>query len=252
MSDLLVETIEGIAWVTINRPQAANAMDRETKQHLLDFFSSVDRREDVGVIIIRGAGQGSFCAGTDLKEMATFSPLDAEQMLKLEHRLNDAIRKCGKPVIAAVGGHALGGGLVMALVCDYSIVSEEATLGFPEIKAGLPASIEIAMVHKFIGLARSRQLIYFGEPFEPAEALSIGLINEVVPAKRVYQRAEEVAHMFLSLSPTALRLQKELINKWIESDFISAVETSMYAAGLSFTTGEPQKAIEDFLAKRTR
>ncbi len=250
MSDVKVSIRDDIAYVVISRPEAMNALTRNMKRTLLDFFLSADGSDDFRVIILTGEGGRAFCAGTDLKEMAGFSAIDAEEMLRLEHRLNDAIRRCSKPVIAAVNGTALGGGCLIPLICDYSVVSDSAVLGFPEIKAGVPASIEIAIVHRFVGLARARELIYFGESFTPREALEMGLINKVVPGDGVLKAAEETAARFIALSPTALRLQKELVNKWIESSFADAVETGIYAAGLAFTTGEPQAAIERFFARR--
>ncbi|MDT4762210.1 enoyl-CoA hydratase/isomerase family protein [Sphaerochaeta sp. PS] len=244
-----LEVVEGIAYVTINRPDAMNALTREAKKDLLQFFLFANEAEDFRVIILTGEGDRAFCAGTDLKEMAKFSSIDIEQMLWLEHRLNDAIRHSNKPVIAAVNGNALGGGCLIPLICDYSVVSDSAVMGFPEIKSGIPASIEIAIVHKFVGLAKARELIYFGETFTPQEALAMGLVNRIVPKKDVLDTAKAIALKFMTLSPTALRLQKELVNKWIETDFVSAVETSIYAAGLAFTTGEPQTAINNFLTR---
>lgn len=252
MEEILIEIKDRIAWVTINRPQVSNALTRVNKQQLLDFFRAANTDHHYDVVIIRGSGDRSFCAGTDLRDMGTFTPVDAEGMLTLESELNTAIRACSKPVIAAIGGHALGGGLLMALMCDYSVVCDQARLGFPEIKAGLPASIEIAIIHRFVGLARARSMIYFGNHFSPDEALQMGLINEVVPQADVYHRSEEIARSFMALSPTALRLQKELIKEWIDSDFNSAVKASIYVAALSFTTGEPQKAIASFLAKKNK
>ena len=249
MNDIKVEVIDCIAYVTINRPQVMNALTTGTKKELLNFFKYANETDDFKVIILTGEGDRAFCAGTDLKNMGQFSSIDAEQMLWLEHHMNDSIRHCNKPVIAAVNGNALGGGCLISLICDYSIVSDSAILGFPEINAGLPASIEIAIIHKFVGLARARELVYFGEFFTPKEALEMGLINRVVPKSEVLEVAKMVAHKFMKKSPTALRMQKELVNKWIETDFVSAVETSIYAAGLAFTTGEPQAAISKFLNK---
>ncbi|MDR1832000.1 MAG: enoyl-CoA hydratase/isomerase family protein [Fusobacteriaceae bacterium] len=248
--DLLVRISDDIAWVTINRPQAMNALTRDTKRHILRFMEEAGEAEDFKVIILTGAGEKAFCAGTDLRDMVTFGPIDAEQMLWLEHKMNDAIRHCNKPVIAAVNGNALGGGCLIPLICDYSIVADTAVLGFPEIKSGLPASIEIAIIHKFVGLARARELIYFGETFTPAEAVDMGLMNKVVPQKDVLTAAEAAARKLMKQSPTALRLQKELVNKWIETDFVSAVETSIYAAGLAFTTDEPREAMNRFFERQ--
>lgn len=248
--EIVIKQDGPICTVTINRPQVLNALTRETKKELRQFFLAAAEEESVRAVILTGQGERAFCTGTDVRDMASFTCREAEDMLWLEHGLNDAIRNCPKPVIAAVNGHAVGGGCLIPLMCDYSVVSEEAVLGFPEINNGIPASIEIAVIHKFVGLARARQMVYFGESFSPKQALDWGLVNEVVPRDRVLTRAEEIAAKFLSKSPTALRMQKQLVNKWIETDFKSAVEASIYAFGLSFSTGEPQQAIASFLEKR--
>jgi enoyl-CoA hydratase len=251
-NDIKIEIGENIAYVTINRPKALNALTCNAKKELSQFFEDANEAEDFKAIVLTGAGDRAFCAGTDLKEMSGFGGIDFEQMLWLEHRMYDAIRYCNKPVIAAVNGIALGGGGVLALVCDYSVVSDSAALGFPEINTGLPASIEIAIIHKFVGLAKAREMVYFGETFTPREALEMKLINRVVAKEDVLRTAKELALKLLRKSPTALRMQKELINKWIESDFVSSVETSIYAAGLAFTTGEPQAVMTTFLNRKNK
>ena len=172
-------------------------------------------------------------------------------MFWLEHRLNSAIRYCNKPIIAAVNGYALGSGCLLTITSDYSIVSESAKLGFPEIKVGVPAAIEIALLPKLVGLAKTREMVYFGEMISAQEALRIGLVNRVVPKDEVLGTAEEIARKFMDLSPTALRLQKEIINKWIETDFVAAVEASIYATGIAFSTGEPKAAMQKFIHKST-
>ncbi len=249
-TDLLLEIKEDIAFLTIHRPQSMNALTINTKTELKAFFEYANLTNEFHVIILTGSGDRAFCAGTDLYTMRDFNCIEAEQMLWLEHRMNDAIRHCNKPVIAAVNGTALGGGCLIPLICDYSVVSETAILGFPEIQSGLPASIEISIIHKFVGLARAREMVFFGETFTPQDALKSGLINAVVPKEQVIPCAREIAKKFLKQSPTALRMQKELVNKWIESDFVSSVETSIYAAGLAFSTGEPKNAIQRFIDRK--
>ena len=250
LTELLVEIKNDIAVLTINRPQSMNALTITTKSELKAFFEYANQTDEFHVVILTGAGDRAFCAGTDLYTMANFGCIEAEQMLWLEHRMNDAIRHCNKPVIAAVNGTALGGGCLIPLICDFSVVSESAILGFPEIRSGLPASIEISIIHKFVGLAKAREMVFFGESFTPKEALEAGLINSVVPKEQVMLHAQEIARKFLKQSPTALRMQKELVNKWIESDFVSSVETSIYAAGLAFSTGEPRNAIQKFIDRK--
>ena len=250
MNDILVDIHDGIAYVGINRPQSMNALTVNTKNELADFFESAGDREDFRVIILYGLGGRAFCAGTDLNDMKDFSSFACERMLKIEHRMYDSIRHCSKIVIAAVNGTAMGGGCLLPLICDLSVVADSVTLGFSEINNGLPASIDIAIIWRYVGLARAKQMVFLGERFSAEEAKRIGLVNYVVPKDEVLKKAEEVAAKLLSKSPTAIRLQKELVSKWIESDYNSAVETSYYACALAFDTDEPNKAISDFFSRK--
>lgn len=243
-ADIRVRIADRVATVTIDRPQAMNALTLSAKQQLLDFFRFADGTDLFQVVILTGAGEVSFCAGTDVKEMKNFSPFDGERMLWVEHRMNEALRRCSKPVIAAVNGHAIGGGLLTAILCDYAIVSDQALLGFPEMKAGLPASIEIAALPRYIGLARAKEMVYFGETVSPDEAQRIGLINRVAPRAAVMDEARAAARKMMNHSGLVLRLQKELIGKWLETDFTAATETAIYAAGLAFAAGEPKVAYD--------
>lgn len=250
--DLLFEVGHDIAYLTINRPHRLNALTRSTKQELRTFFEWASDSDDFKVIILTGAGGKAFCAGTDLHDMITLDSVQGEQMLWLEHRMHDAIRRCKKPIISAISGHAVGGGCLIAITTDYSVASTASTFGFPEIRAGVPSGIEIALLPKLVGLAKTREMVFFGEPVTAQEAASMGLVNQVVPADQVLKTAESIARKFIAQSPTALRLQKEIINKWIETDFVSAVESSIYATGLAFSTGEPKQAMQKFLDKSRR
>lgn len=247
--ELLFEVRDSIGYLTINRPQRLNALTRFTKQELRTFFEAANDRRDFKVIILTGAGDKSFCAGTDLHDMGGLDSVEGEQMLWLEHRMHDAIRRCNKPIISAIRGYAVGGGCLIAITTDYSIAASSSTLGFPEIRAGVPSGIEIALLPRLVGLARAREMVYFGEMLPAQHALAMGLVNQVVAPELVLSTAEAAARKFMAQSPTALRLQKEIINKWIETDFVSAVESSIYATGLAFATGEPKEAIQRFLDK---
>lgn len=247
--ELLFEVRDSIGYLTINRPQRLNALTRFTKQELRTFFEAANARTDFQVIILRGAGEKAFCAGTDLHDMGSLDSVEGEQMLWLEHRMHDAIRRCNKPIISAISGYAVGGGCLIAITTDYSVAAANSTLGFPEIKAGVPSGIEIALLPKLVGLAKAREMVYFGEMMTAQDALAMGLVNQVVAPELVLPTAEAIARKFMAQSPTAMRLQKEIINKWIETDFVSAVESSIYATGLAFSTGEPRQAIARFLNK---
>lgn len=251
MNDLLIEVKENVANVRINRPHVMNALTVQTKKELTAFFEESNQRDDYRVIILSGVGDKAFCAGTDLNDMKNFDSFACETMLKIEHRMYDSIRHCNKIVIAAVNGIAMGGGCLLPLICDFSIVSDNVSLGFSEINNGLPASIDIAIIWRFAGLARAKQMVYLGESFTAKEAYDLGLINYVVPPASVLDKADELAKKILSKSATALRLQKELISKWVESDYQSAIDASYYACSLAFNTKEPYDAIDQFFKRKS-
>lgn len=250
--DLMFEVKDRIGFLTIHRPERLNSLSRDTKRRLCKFFQEADERDDFEVIVLTGAGEKAFCAGTDIKDIADLNSIEGEQMFWTEHRLHDAIRHCRKPVIAAIKGYALGSGCLLAITCDYSVVSDSAKLGFPEMKVGVPSAIEIALLPKLVGLAKTREMVYFGEMLDAQEAWRSGLVNRVVPRDEVMKTAEETARKFMELSPTALRLQKEIIQKWIETDFTAAVESSIYATGVAFSTGEPKAAMRKFIDKTAK
>lgn len=250
--DLRFAVKDRIGWLTVHRPERLNALARSTKKELCRFFQEANERDDFKVVILTGAGDKAFCAGTDLKDIVDLNGLEGERMFWTEHRLNDAIRHCNKPVIAAVNGYALGSGCLLAIACDYSVVSASGKLGFPEMKVGVPSAIEIALLPKLVGLAKTREMVYFGEMLDAQEALRCGLVNRVVPPDEVLKTAEEIARKFMELSPTALRLQKEIIQQWIETDFDAAVVSSIYATGVAFSTGEPHAAMRKFIDKTAK
>jgi enoyl-CoA hydratase len=251
-NDILLEIRDEIAFVTIQRPKVLNALSRNTKREIMHFFHMANDCAGFKVIILTGGGDKSFCAGTDLSDMGTHDTIEGVDMLWLEHRMNESIRYCNKPVVAAVNGYALGSGCLMTIISDYSVVADTAILGFPEIKAGLPSCIEIALLPQLVGLAKAREMTYFGESIRATEALEMGLINKIVPKEEVMNAAEQIARKFMDISPAARRHQKELINKWIETDFKAAVEFSINAGGVCFATGEPKVEIQKFLDKKRK
>lgn len=250
LEHLLVRKDQGIATITINRPEVLNALARRTKREIKLTVEAMAGDGDVRLIVMTGAGDRAFSVGTDVREMKDFSVLDAEQMLRTEHGMYDAIRRCPKPVIAAVNGHALGGGCVLAICCDFTVAAETAQLGLSEIKVGVPVPIEGALLPRLVGIGRTRELVLLGESVSAKEAERIGLINRVVPPAQLQDAVREVANKLLRLSPTALRVQKELLNKWLETDLTSVIVSSIYAASLCFATPEPSQAINAFLERK--
>lgn len=177
-----LDIANGVADLRINRPQRRNALDNEAIECFLACLAQIRRSQAVAVVI-SGEGPKAFCAGSDLKALAAYSVQDAEFHTYLFQTLTEAVDELPCATIAAIEGACLGGGLEIALGCDYRIAADNARLGFPEITVGaLPTAGGTVRAPRAIGLARTREMMLFGEPVEPKTALQWGLISEVVHA----------------------------------------------------------------------
>src|ERR1700693_4295459 len=187
---VLYEKKTGIAYVTLNRPKVLNALNKRAIAELRAAFE--DARDDAEVrgVIVTGAGDKSFIAGADINEIATDTPVQAEEKTRRGHRLMDLIENLGKPVIAAVNGFALGGGCETALACTIRVAAESAKFGLPEVKLGIiPGYGGTQRLPRLVGKGVALQLILTGAMIGAQEAYRIGLVNEVVPANELISRA---------------------------------------------------------------
>lgn len=180
---LKYELRDGIAWVTIDRPEQRNALNRATLLELIDAFKRVDADEDVRVAILTGAGK-VFVGGADLNELSVMSALDYLDYGNLYNVLNRLIREGGKPVIGAVNGHALGGGNVMILSCDIIVASERAKFAVPEINLGIFGGASV--LPRLVGRYQAAEMVLLGEAYTAQKAYELGLVNRVVPRRRSY------------------------------------------------------------------
>ena len=206
---LVYEKKGKIAYMTINRPEALNAMDPETfeefSQALIDFKGDDER----WVAIVTGAGERAFCAGADIKKMLPY--LKERRVQGLPPSLMRGL-ELSKPVIAAVNGIAFGGGLEIALSCDFRIAAESASFGVPEVNLGLiPGWGGSARLPRFIPRAKAAEMLMTGLPIDAQEALRIGLVNKVVPPPQLMAAAEELAQRLGELPPLAVGAAKEMV-----------------------------------------
>lgn len=234
--------------VRINRPAARNALRVADKLALADAVRHLAAR-DVRAIVLTATGEKAFCAGTDIKEMAGFSPSEGLRMLQIEADMFDSIMNAPVPVIAAVSGYALGAGCVLAYCCDLAIATTDAIFGQPEVRNGVPAPVQAALLPRVIGLGRARWMLYTGETMTADEAAAAGLIGEVVPSSHLLERAAELAERVAGYPVTGVRLQKRLIDAWIRDPFDAAVKSSPYLASAAFLGDEAALAIKRFLGK---
>ena len=241
---------EAIAIVTLNRPKVLNALNTETLNELHEIFTQLDSDTGVRVIIITGSGK-AFIAGADISEMNTYSPEEARAFSQLGHKTMDAIQNTGKPVIAAINGFTLGGGLELALSCDILIASEKAVLGLPEVNLGLIQGFGgTQRLPRLIGKARAKELIFTGEALKAQKACEIGLVNRVVPQEELLPEAEKVAQLISAKGPVALTLAKRAIESGYDVPLSEGCKKEIDAFVESFSSQDRDEGIKAFLEKR--
>jgi enoyl-CoA hydratase/carnithine racemase len=239
---------ELVATITINRPEKLNAIDPAMLESLREAFQIADRSGDVRVVILASAGERAFCVGADINAWAELEPLDMwRRWVRDGHAALDAIASVRQPVIAAVKGLALGGGLELALACDLRIASETAQFGSPEVKIGtLPGWGGTRRLANTIGVARAKYLMFTGELIDAATADSWGLINERTDPSEVLERAHEIAATIADNAPTAVQLSKAVIDSRGTGSTLEAI-----AGALAATTEDATEGIASFREKRT-
>ena len=247
----LYEKRDGMATITINRPQAMNAMNEETIPEILSRLEDAEKDENVRVIVITGAGEKAFCAGLDLKPMRDINVIEAVETSRRGQKLTLAIEEVGKPVIAAINGYALGGGLELAMACDIRIVSEKARIGQPEVNVGLiPGWGGTQRLPRLVGKGIAKELIFTGKLIDAKTAERIGLVNVVVPPDELMSTVEELTKVIMSKPPIAIRLAKELINSSIETDQGTGLVHEAEAFGILSSTEDYREGVSAFIEKR--
>lgn len=249
-SELLVELKDGIAILTLNRPEVHNAISMNMRKLLGEALDDMDMNDDVRVLILTGAGK-SFCAGVDLKERKEMSE---KEVMKLREKgpVNQMkIINLFKPVIAAVNGNALAGGLELALACDIRIAAENAVFGLPEISLGIiPGGGGTQLLPRLIGDAQAREMILTAGRIDAKTAERIGLVSRVVPPGELMNAAMELASTMKSFSPIALKNAKKAINRSREVGLMEGFifEAQAYLACLG--TKDRVEALQAFAEKR--
>lgn len=248
--NILVEIVEKIGIIKINRPQALNALNIETIHELNDVVHQWNREDDIKVIIITGEGK-AFVAGADIAEMKDMTKQQAIDFSEMGQRVLSLIESQEKPVIAAVNGFALGGGCELAMACDIRIASDKARLGQPEVNLGvIPGFAGTQRLARMVGTAKAKELIFTGDMVDAQTALSIGLVNQVVPLENLMNTAMEMAKKIASKGPTAIKLAKRVISRGIETDFATGSSFEVDAFGECFASGEAKEGMSAFLEKR--
>ena len=248
---ILYEEKGKIAYVTMNRPEALNALNAKTIDELSDVFSQIRDNDAVEVVIITGSGTKSFVAGGDIKELGQENSVDGKERSITAQEMRNRIEWLGKPVIAAVNGFAFGGGCELALACHIRIASENAKFGQPEVNLGLMAfGGGTQRLPRLIGKGRALELLLTGDIIDAAEAYRIGLVNKVVPSESLLATAEELARKILSKGPVAVRLTLESVLAGTDMDMREAIAADANRMALIWATDDVREGTRAFTEKR--
>jgi enoyl-CoA hydratase len=249
--DLLVESRDGIAFVTINRPEKLNALNDRTMEELDAAFAAIGADPQTRGVVLTGAGEKAFVAGADIGELARQSPVDGRARSLRGQGVLDRIERLGKPVVAAVNGFALGGGCELAMACHVRIASESARLGTPEVKLGLMCGYAgTQRLPRLVGKGRALEMLLTGEMVDAQEAARIGLVNRVVPRERLLAEAEALLRKMLANGPLSLRFTLEAVNDGLEMGLDEAQHQEATLFGLLCTTEDMKEGTQAFLEKR--
>jgi enoyl-CoA hydratase len=237
-----------VALVQINRPKELNALNLQLMRQLKESLSALDQDNEVRAIVIAG-NEKAFAAGADIKQMSDQGAID---MLKIDQFSTwDQIRKTQKPMIAAVSGFALGGGCELAMTCDMIVASETAQFGQPEIKIGvMPGAGGTQRLTRAIGKARAMEMVLTGKFIDAEEALKFGLINKVVPVQSYLDEALKLAGLVASMSPVAVRLAKESVNRSFETHLDEGLHFERKNFYLLFASKDQKEGMKAFVEKR--
>jgi len=247
--NILSSIEEKIATVTINRPESLNALNSKTILELSSIFEELSNNSEVRVIILTGSGEKSFVAGADIKEFADFGTHDAEHLARNgQEILFNKIENLSKPVIAAVNGFALGGGLELAMSCHIRYASENAKLGLPEVTLGLiPGYGGTQRLPKLVGKGWANELIFSAKMIPAEKAKEIGLVNEVYSLEELLPKTKELAKIIARNSPMGISKAIKAVNL---SDTDSGFETEMKSFGELFEMEDKKEGVAAFLEKR--
>jgi len=240
-----------IATLTINRPNALNALNKSVLEQIAVVIREVRHDASVRVLIVTGAGDRAFVAGADIAQMSKMSTVEGLEFSRLGHRVMESLEDLPIPVIAAVNGFALGGGVELAMACDLIIASEKARFGQPEINLGLiPGFGGTQRLPHRIGQAKARELIMTGDMIDAKTALALGLVNYVVAPDQLMTETRKLAEKIASKSAVALRHAKAALRASFTMEEDAGLRYEQEAFGITFSSEDRVEGTEAFVAKR--
>lgn len=250
-NNLICAVNDKAAVVTVNRPKALNALNKETLEELLACFAELAANDDLTGVVLTGAGEKAFVAGADIAAMQHLDALAGREFGRLGQQVMRTIETFAKPVIAAVNGFALGGGCELAMACDIRIAAETAKFGQPEVNLGvIPGFGGTQRLPRLVGTGMALELLLTGDLIDAHEACRIGLVNRVVDNDQLLPHCLELIGKMARKGPIAIRLCKDAVRGGIELDCESGCRREADLFGLCFASNDQKEGMAAFLAKR--
>ena len=251
-SHILFETLDdATALITVNRPQKLNSLTGATQLELADAFSRVRAERSMRALILTGAGDRAFVAGSDINEISELDPIQAQGYAERGQHMLRLLETLGKPSVAAINGFALGGGLELAMACTVRFACPEAKLGQPEIKLGiLPGHGGTQRLPKLVGRGRALDMLLTGEPIDAGEAWRIGLINSIAPREELIAHSRQWLARVLANAPVAASLIMEAVDVGLNSSTEEGMRYEAAAFALTTATADGREGTRAFLEKR--
>lgn len=247
---ILVEKREGVAVITINRPDKLNALNSKVHEEGVAALDELSNDDEIRVVVFTGAGEKSFIAGADISEFAGKTPVTQRAVFQ-NRTLFNSIDTFPKPVIAMINGFCLGGGCELALACDIRIAGENAKLGQPEINLGIiPGGGGTQRLTKLIGEGKSMEMILTGDMIDAETALKLGLVNHVYSAEELEENTMKLAKKIASKSPIALQMAKEAVKTASKSNLDEGLRREVDLFAITFSSEDKEEGVAAFLEKR--
>ena len=248
---VLLEVKNGIGYITINRPEALNALSSQVLADLNEVLDQVEKSEEIRVVIVTGAGEKAFVAGADIKEMDLMSPIQAFEYMTFANDTFTRLSDLRQPTIAVINGYALGGGMEVALSTDIRIGFEKTVVGFPEVGLGIiPGFAGTQRMSRLIGTSRAKELIFTARTVKGQEAYDLGILNKLVPAEELLSSAEELAAAIMKNAPLAVEKAEHVIQVGAELPLKNAIRLETEAEALLFSTEDKLEGMRAFVEKR--
>jgi len=245
------EARDGVARLTVNRPEKLNALDRQTMRDLDGAVGAAGQDPAIGVLVVTGMGDKAFVAGADIAELSSQTPVEGTAYARLGQAVLGRLERLGKPSIAAINGYALGGGLELAMACTLRVAAENARLGQPEVGLGIiPGYGGTQRLARLVGAGRALELILTGDPIDAREAHRIGLVNRVVPQAELAAAVEILARTLLTRGPAALRFAMQAVNEGLQMTLEEGLSMEAALFGLSCATEDMREGTRAFVEKR--